>query len=409
MWNVQQDLWAYVGRSLYYNIYGQKTLMVNGCGSTEMRSQDSGIYPDLQVSLNYFLTYYDTLRKYRPTKYIAYDNVIILNTFFASDMVSLVEPLILDDCTVVTSANLAKTIFADRNETSMRKANIGPVVKQAEGKFSSISSDKFGSIFDTIISTIQAKNIAFYSKNPTMEKYFDDLGMTGRIAKNFKGDYFNLSEAQVCGLKANFYLYDTVTQNVKIADNGNVSKSVQVKWENDKVYSRSEEDIISKVGGIYAMRFPYRAWIRFFTPPGTVFTSSDGYSKSRYLYYSPVTYLDEKLNKQTNDNVIWFNHLRMTSSQPAPTYTLNVAYNLPAIAKYSNDNGYQMLVQKHPGKKDEKYTVNLSYKGKSYNTTFRLTRDMLVVFKDGALSVQNYTHPLDEYKAIIEAVMPAKK
>lgn len=399
MWDLQIDAWAHI-KTPYKNIYGQLKLMEDGCGAAELRSQDSGIYPDLQVSMNMFLTYYDGLVATMPNKYVKYDNVIILNTFFASDMVSLVEPLIMDDCQVITGANLAKTIFSERNAGSAgRKANIGEIAKAAESEFSSIPSEKISKVIDTLFSTIEAKNIAMFSKNPEMQSYFEDLGFTGRIVQDYPGDYFHLNEAQVCGLKANFYLYDKVTQNINIADDGKVTKSVNVFWQMDKVWQADEDEIMSN-----SPRFPYRAWIRVMAPQGTIFTKSDGLAKSRYIY-NPVTYFDEVMGKQTSDNVIWFNHVRLTAQQAPPTYDLNVSYDLPSTIAYTDQDGYQMLVQKHPGKKDEKYVINLTYKGEQKTVEFALDRDKVVTFKNGELTVANYPHPLDDYSELLKGVL----
>jgi hypothetical protein len=397
MWDLQRDMEVYHPFMPYDNIYGQLALMNDGCGATSLRSQDSGIYPDLQVSMEMFTTYYDLMHEEFPGKYPEYDNVVIVNTFFASDMVSLIQPLVMDDSSVITADNLARVIFDNREESEQgqRKSNIGRVAKQAEAKFKTISSDRIPDIISTITKSIEAKNIAFYSKNPIMQQYFNKLGMTANLEHSFKGDYFTLSEAQVCAYKSNFYVKDTVTQNIKIADDGTVSKTVNVEWKNEKVYDPAEETILSALPN-----YAYRAWIRFITPIGTDFTHTDGYAKSRYIYF-PSSYYDDEMQKDVSDNVIWFDHRRLTASDPVRTYNLNVAYDLPEIANYTTENGYRMLIQKHPGKKDEKYVIGLSHQGKDYHIEFVLDRDKVVSLKDGVIKVEDYASPLDSLDSII--------
>lgn len=391
MWDLQGDIWKYAEQIYYYNIYGQLVLMNDGCGASELRSQDSGIYPDQQISMEMFTEYYDDMQRYLPEKYLKYDYVLTLNTFFASDMISVIEPLVLDDCTIITSDNLAKVIFNDRNDDGGRKSNIGRVAKAAEDEFTSISSDKLPDVLTTMIKTAQAKNFAFYTKNDVMSKFFDDLGLTGRIVTDFDGDYLHVNEAQVCGLKANFYLEDTVSQNISITDDGMISRTMRVEWVNEKIYDPAEDEIISS-----SPSFPYRAWIRFMTPDGSNYTYTDGYAKSRWLYF-PQDYYDLEVQKSVSDNIIWFNHRRYKESEPVPTYDLNIAYTLPEKLKYTDEKGYKMLIQKHPGKKDEKYIVGLNYKGQAYHTEFILDRDKVVLFKNGEFKVENYPHPLDDY------------
>jgi hypothetical protein len=396
MWDLQGDIWRYSEQIYYYNIYGQLVLMNDGCGASELRSQDSGIYPDQQISMEMFTEYYNDMQRYLPQKYKKYDYVLTLNTFFASDMISVIEPLVLDDCTVITSDNLAKVIFNDRNDDGGRKSNIGRVAKAAEDEFTSISSDKLPDVLTTLIKTAQAKNFAFYTKNEVMSKFFDDMGLTGRIVTDFEGDYLHVNEAQVCGLKANFYLKDTVIQNISIADDGTISRTMKVEWINEKIFDPAEDEIISS-----SPSFPYRAWIRFMTPDGSDYTYTDGYAKSRWLYY-PQDYYDLEVQKSVSDNVIWFNHRRYFDSEPVPTYDLNISYTLPEKIKYTSENGYKMLIQKHPGKQDEKYIVGMNYQGESYHIEFILDRDKVVLFKDGQLKVENYPHPLDDYNWMLD-------
>ncbi len=323
------DLELYVSSTLgidagHRNIYGQLYLMnpieelnYGGCGSTYLRAQDAGIYPDLYVTADTVTDYYDIANAYNPQKYPGYDHVIIANTFFASDLVSLIEPLAVPgfDGQEITSTNIAKVIYGETSEQvfdpATRKLFIGEVATAAKESFIDLPSEKFPDLVKTIISTIQAKNISFYSEDIEMQAYFDELGLSGRIEQNFAGDYFTLSEAQVCSLKANFYVEDAVTQNIKIEQDGKISKNVEVNWKNEKVYDRKEEKIISK-----SPNFGYRAWVRVVTPKGTEILDSTGLKSSGYLWYYPKEYFDDVLQKQVSDNIITFDHRMLTDADP---------------------------------------------------------------------------------------------
>ncbi|HQG57972.1 MAG TPA: DUF4012 domain-containing protein [Candidatus Dojkabacteria bacterium] len=399
MWELQYYLWNIGVMPGHTNIYGQLFLMNYGCGATELRAQDAGMYPDLQVSIDTFKDYYDIAHEYNPTEYPAYDHIILVNTFFASDMVSIVEPITLDDGKVVTSENLAKEIFKETNvdiKTQDRKSIIGEIATKAIDKFTKLSTSELMNFGVKVIQTINAKNIALYSKDPQMSTFFDSIGITARTDKSFDGDYFQLNEAQNCALKANVYIYDNVFQEVNIGSDGVIREKTKVEWVNNKVYDPAEENILS---GNSAFR--YRAWVRVFAPQSTEFTFSDGFSKSYQEYY-PIEYYDEFMQKSVSDNVIWFDHRRYSEEQPPVTHYLNIEYTLGSELNFDPEKGYKVLLQKHPGKDDEHYYYTVNYNNQSYNVDFVLDRDKIVTFKDLNLSVENAPSKLDPFEELLK-------
>jgi hypothetical protein len=388
----------------YQNIYGQNFLMNNGCGATALRAQDSGLYPDLYWTMDIFSDYYDVASLYNPVKYPAYDHILILNTFFASDIVSLVEPLTIEsNGAQITSENLAREIFAETStaplDPSIRKSYIGEVASAVQDKITSLSAEQFMSLGQMLIRTIQAKNIAFSSKDEQVQAYFDELGLSGRIEKNFAGDYFHLNEAQNCALKSNFYVRNTTTQTVNIDAEGDISKVIRVDWKNDHVIQPGEENIISS-----SWAFFYRAWVRVFAPEGSAFTGSDGLGRSGPLWYEPFDYYDSTMEKQMQDNIIYFDQRRFTDADPIPEQQLIVTYDLPQSLKYDPLNGYRLLIQKHPGKQDEQNTVNINDNGTITSITFTLDRDKVVTYQSGIVRVEDFDVRLDTYYELLETL-----
>ncbi|HEQ65299.1 MAG TPA: DUF4012 domain-containing protein [bacterium] len=403
MWELQLYLWQIGQMPGYYNEHGQLALMLNGCGTSEMRVQDSGVYPDQQLSMKMFTDYYNLANRSNKKKYPDYDYVVTMNTFFASDMISLVEPIKLKSGQVITSDNMAKEIFSRtnvkfNNPDPNRKYAIGEVATLAKEKFKDIPATEFPNVIKTLIDTINEKNISFYARDENLTKYFDDIGVTHRTVNNFEGDYFQLSEAQNCALKANFYIYNDVLMKIDIDDKGKITRSVRVKWYNKEVVNRAEREILDVSGS-----FRYRAWIRFFAPKDTKFTYSDGFAKSLYLY-KPKSYYDKKMMKETYDNVIYFDHRRWSANHPVVTHELNVKYELPSRLNFNEDEGYQLLLQKHPGKKDEKYTIEINHKGKKVKETFRLDKDKILTFKDGEIHIEDYPSKLDDYYNLMSSI-----
>jgi len=252
-------------------------------------------------------------------------------------------------------------------------------------------------VLTTVIKTIQHKNLAFQSIDPTVQTYFDDMGLTARTNRDDSMDYFGLSEGQVCAYKANYYIYDNIYHDINISDNGNITNKVKVEWVNEQVLSRDPlEEYILPTSGNYL----YRGWIRLIAQPGTDFTSTDGLKASRNIY-TPVEYYDKKLSKQVSDNVIWFDHRRYSANNPPKKYYLNVSYKVPEKYKYTEDSGYTLFLEKHPGKMSETEYVKITYKDQTYESSVAMDRDKIVTFKDGVLLIKDAPHPLDQFLELI--------
>ena len=337
-WNLQYYLWDLVSSGYIYqmphdNIHGQEFLMNNGCGSTEARVQDSGMYPDLFVSAQWFKDYYDIAHQFDPGGYPAYDYVLLVNNSFAETLISLIQPLTVEGFGDVTADSLysfikAQTDNPDNAGDPNRKSIIKEIANAAKDKFLSLPVNELPNVVDAFIKAFEAKDISFASYNDSdMQNYFDTYGLTARTVNDFKGDYFQFNEAQNCALKINKWLRDSVTQNVYIGDDGKIRKDVNIHWTQPKIYDASLE-------GQYAANlvYSYRAWVRFFLPNSSYNLSSDGINQIEYqfsylynyFYYYPLNYYDGTMDKQVIDNIMQFDHRRMSESDSIDKRDLNL-------------------------------------------------------------------------------------
>lgn len=397
MWNLENYVSSSLGVDVgYRNIYGQNVLMNQGCGSTYLRAQDAGIYPDLYWTMNTFTDYYDVANLYYKEEYPDYDHVIILNHQFAENLLSLIQPLEVEGYGEVTAEGLFEFIKAETDKPELsyspeRKGIIKEIANAAKEKFQDLEVDRVKDVVSIIVDSFNAKDIALYSPNEEIQSYFDLYGMSGRTEKNFEGDYFHLNEAQNCSLKLNNYVRNTVEQNISINDDGSIGKSVNINWTQPQIYDESLRLQYSPT-----FNFTYRAWVRIFAPMGVETFDSNGYQSSGYLYYYPQEYDDEIENKSISDNIIQFDHRRFTENDPIPGRDLNVSYNLPANINYNVDGNYKLLIQKHPGKSwGEEYTININHNSKNYSVNLTLDRDKVITYKDGIITVDNYRTDLD--------------
>ncbi len=402
MWNLQHYV-EYLQNNYwnvnipYLNIHGQDFLMNHNCGATSLRAQDAGIYPDLYVTSDMLKTYYDYANKYNPKEYPAYDYIITLNHNFAATLISLVQPLDVPGLGSVNSDNLYDIIKSETDAVKNygdpnRKSILKEIANVAKKRFQDLSVKDMPNIIQSMIRSIQAKDVSLAStKNVEMQAYFDEYGLTARTIKDFKGDYFQLGEAQNCALKLNRWLRDEINLTVNIDDTGKIRNEAYIKWNQPKVYTA---DLYGQYSAID--RFWYRAWVRIITPKNTDKFVSDGLKKSKNLFYRPIDYYDKIMDKEVSDNVIMFDHRRLKESDPVPTQDLRVKYELPNSINYNKDGKYKLLVQKHPGKPwGEPQKVTILHRGSTYSVNFILDRDKVVTYQDGVITVDNYDQKLD--------------
>ncbi len=88
---------------------------------------------------------------------------------------------------------------------------------------------------------------------------------------------------------------------------------------------------------------------------------------------------------------------------------LEVNYQLPDNITYNDTEGYRMLVQKHPGKDDEHYQINITHNGLITSTEFVLDRDKIVTYRRGVLRVENFDTRLDQYIELMNQLGAGKE
>ncbi len=406
MWNLEN----YVSYTLGIdtgnrNIYGQLYLMNQGCGSSYLRAQDAGIYPDLFWTAEKFTEYYDLANASNDELFPDYDHVIILNNAFAENLLSLIQPLEVEGYGEVTAESLFEFIKEETDDPALafspeRKAIIEKISNAAKEKFVDLPLNEVPKIIRIIVDSINAKDIGFYSPENEMQEFFDKYSMSGRIIKDFEGDYFHFNEAQNCSLKLNNFVRNEITQDIYINDDGSIEKTVRANWEQPQIYEESLRLQYDPSGN-----FTYRAWVRIFTPEDSDNFDSDGLVKSGFLYYIPYDYYDEEMNKQVSENIIRFDHRRLEEEDPIPKQDLTVSYELPEYLNYEANGNYRMLIQKHPGKSwGEPYTINIHHNGQVHTILFTLNRDKVINYKDGIISIENYETSLDWLVDIAEGI-----
>lgn len=177
----------------------------------------------------------------------------------------------------------------------------------------------------------------YFPEDKDMQLVADSFNASGRIATvSGQIDYFHLNDTNFAGAKSNMYINQDVEQEIDIAADGTITKTVTVIYTNPE----PPDDCNLESGGLCLNGF-FRDWVRFYVPEGSQLIEMLG------------SEVEASTSKDLGKTVFeGFFELR-----PESRVKLIVKYKLPF--KHQRGEDYQLLIQKQPGTKNHQYTINL--------------------------------------------------
>ena len=174
--------------------------------------------------------------------------------------------------------------------------------------------------------SLAEKHVLFYLLDSDVQKAVSDFGVGGRIDQSFEGDYLHVSDANLGGRKSNLYATEDVVQDISVAGDGTVTKTVTITYKNP-----------AKQDGWLNSVLP--TWVRVYVPKGSTLIAAEGLEVKSEPY--------EDLGKTV---FAGFFQLR-----PEGVSKVTFQYKLP----FKVSKEYKLLIQKQPGTNGFLYTVNL--------------------------------------------------
>ena len=197
-----------------------------------------------------------------------------------------------------------------------RKGPVGDLMEKVLDRLFNAKSEQFPVIFDTVLGSLEAKNIQFYFFDQKAQKLTEELGFAGRI-KDFDKDYLHVNNSNVAGLKGNFFTKYGVEQEIVIQSEGTVVKKVTTSISNTFRYD----------GWLNAT---YQNWLRLYVPKG-----------SKLLEKNIDTDFEQK---NELGKTVWSSFSR---TPPFTSTRSSFTYELPF--KVKKGGLYKMLIQKQGG------------------------------------------------------------
>ena len=237
-----------------------------------------------------------------------------------------------------------KIIFAPPNYEN-RKRIIGPLMNSVLSNALGQSKEKIPALFEAGFDSLLEKHVLFYLLNEDEQKAVDKFGIAGTINKDYEGDYLHVNDSNLGGRKSNLYVTQQVEQDIDIARDGTVTKTVTLTYSNPEKHDGWLNSVLPN-------------WVRIYVPEGSELVDIQGLEDKEDPY--------NELGKTVFSGLF--------SLRPEGVAKVIVTYKLPF--KVGGDE-YNLLIQKQPGTDMPLYVIDV---GKNHEELF-LKTDKEFVFE----------------------------
>lgn len=331
--------------------------------------RDSNLSPDFKVSMNRFEDIYQN-NIHGPEKY---DGIIALDTNVLVEAIKVLDGEIYipeyntkfttqpdprcDGCPNVVyeledySGSIVGYVRPNRKDILSR------LMLSLMQKSLGVSPGQYwGPLMQTFLKQIQEKHMIAFMHDEKAQTAMESLNFAGRIS-DYDGDYLHISDVNFGGAKSNMFVKHAVKQEIDIAGDGTVTKTITIDYKNP---SKASNCNLAVEGGL-CLNAPLRNWLRVYVPKGSKLVEFKGAEAEGI---KPTT--NEDLGKTVFEGFLIV--------RPEGSARVTVKYELPFKAK---DN-YNMLIQKQPGTLGHEYTTVI--KGREEDK-FNLTTDREFKYK----------------------------
>jgi hypothetical protein len=180
-------------------------------------------------------------------------------------------------------------------------------------------------LVQAVFKSLSEKHVLLYLMDAKVEAAVSAFGVGG-IIRDYNGDYLHISDANLGGRKSNMYAYEEVQQDIEVAKDGSVTKTVTITYKNPQTQDGWLNSVLP-------------TWVRIYVPKGSQLIASEGLEAKQDVY--------EDLGKTVYAG---FFQLR-----PEGVSKVTFKYKLP----FKVSGEYKLLIQKQPGTDGFLYTINL--------------------------------------------------
>lgn len=217
-----------------------------------------------------------------------------------------------------------KIIFAPANIDN-RKKIIGPLMNSILANALGQPKDKLPALFEAAFKSLMEKHVLFYLVEDKAQEGVEGFKIGGKI-EDYLDDYLHINDANLGGRKSNLYVTQEVSQEIEIAKDGSVEKTVTITYKNPEKYDGWLNSVLPN-------------WVRIYVPKGSELIVFDGVE-------------DEEEPYEEYDKTVFAGFFEL---RPQGVSKVTLKYKLPFKVKKE----YKLFIQKQPGTDAPLYTISL--------------------------------------------------
>lgn len=217
-----------------------------------------------------------------------------------------------------------KIVYAPPNYDN-RKKIIGPLMNSIISNAFGQPKEKLPSLFEAVLKSLREKHVLFYLFDATKQTAVESFNIAGRI-QDFDGDYLHINDANLGGRKSNLYVTQEVDQEILVAKDGSVEKTLTITYKNPAPYDGWLNSVLPN-------------YVRVYVPKGSELVLSEGLEEKQDPY--------EEFGKS-----VFAGYFKL---RPQGVAKISFKYKLPFKVK----KDYSLLIQKQPGTGSPLYIISM--------------------------------------------------
>jgi len=316
--------------------------------SNNFRLRDMNWSPDFKTSMELFLTEADKAGLPDIDGVIAVDTHVVVNILNVLGEIGVsgfgnfstkndprcncpqviyeLEDFADQEGAVVWSENEpGKIVFAPKNYGKNRKEIVGPLMNSILSNALGQPKDKLPALFTAGWESVINKHILLYMFDQKAQAGVESFKIAGRILET-EGDYLHVNDSNLGGRKSNLYVTQEVSQEVVVARDGTIEKTVTLTYRNPQKYDGWLNSVLPN-------------WTRIYVPKGSTLIEAQGFENPGETY--------EDLGKTVFSGGF--------ELRPEGVKQIVVKYKLPFKAQ----GNLKMLIQKQPGTDSPLHSVTV--------------------------------------------------
>lgn len=225
---------------------------------------------------------------------------------------------------IVWDPNTGKIVYKPPHSDN-RKAIVGPLMNSIMTNALGQPKEKIPLLFEALFESLVEKHILFYMLEEKAQAAVESFNIAGRV-REFNGDYLHINDSNLGGRKSNLYVTQEVEQEISVAKDGTVEKSVIITYNNPEKYDGWLNSVLPN-------------WVRIYVPKGSELIDFEGVENKKDPY-------------EENGKIVFAGFFEL---RPQGIVKVKINYKLPFKVK----GMYKLLVQKQPGTNNPLYVIRL--------------------------------------------------